>query len=101
MAKNSRKARHPRAQTSSAAAAGVLIDAAGLRDRSNQLGRLLDESETATLLGTAPQTLTKWRCTKRYPLPFVRIGRLIRYRETDVLRFIQSRMVHPLQVEGV
>ena len=54
---------------------------------------LLTEDETAAYLGIKPQTLATWRCTKRYALPFVRVGRAIRYRPSDVEKFLADRTV--------
>jgi hypothetical protein len=34
-----------------------------------------------------------WRCTKRYPIPYVKIGRSVKYRRSDLLAFIASRTV--------
>ena len=54
--------------------------------------RLLDEAAAAAYLGlTNPQTLAVWRSTKRYPLPYVRVGRSIRYRESDLNAWLESR----------
>jgi excisionase family DNA binding protein len=52
---------------------------------------LLSTEQAAKTLGVTPGTLMVWRCTKRYPLRFVRIGRKIRYREEDLIKFIESR----------
>jgi hypothetical protein len=30
------------------------------------------------------QTLAVWRATKRYPIPFLKLGRLVRYRKRDL-----------------
>ena len=57
--------------------------------------KLLSEDDAAALLGVAPNTLSVWRCTKRYALPFVKVGRLIRYREQDLIAFLDSRLVKP------
>ena len=54
--------------------------------------RLLTEREAAERLRVSPGTLTVWRSTRRYPLPFVRIGTAVRYRESDVEAFIESRI---------
>lgn len=54
---------------------------------------LLDEVATAEILQVKIGTLQVWRSTRRYPLPFVKIGRNVRYRRTDIDAFIQSRMV--------
>ena len=58
--------------------------------------RFLTDHEVAAWLGVTTSTLSIWRCTKRYPLNYVRVGRLIRYRESDVLQFVESRMVSPI-----
>lgn len=62
--------------------------------------RFLTPEEVAEWLDTSVQTLATWRCVKRYPLPFVRLGRLIRYRESDVLAFCESRLVMPIAAEA-
>ena len=36
--------------------------------------RLLDTPETAEVLGVSPDTLAIWRCTKRYDLPYIKVG---------------------------
>lgn len=53
--------------------------------------QLLTPQETAELLGISKGTLNLWRCKKRYPLPYVKVGRAVRYRLEDVLKFIESR----------
>ena len=52
---------------------------------------LLTRLQAAQYLGVSPDTLAVWACTKRYPLPFVKIGRLAKYRQTDLDAFIQAR----------
>ncbi len=49
---------------------------------------LLSRKEAAKYLGVSEQTLAIWKCTKRYDLPFVKIGRLIKYRKADLDGFI-------------
>jgi predicted DNA-binding transcriptional regulator AlpA len=56
---------------------------------------LLTETETAKLLGIKATTLNAWRANRRYPLPWVRIGRCVRYRAEDVAMFIRDRTVSP------
>jgi len=55
------------------------------------VGRLLKKAEVAELLGIAPATLSTWRSRQRYPLPYVRCGRAIRYRAQDVEKFVAER----------
>jgi|KBSSwiStaDraftv2_1062776.scaffolds.fasta_scaffold3016248_1 predicted DNA-binding transcriptional regulator AlpA len=54
---------------------------------------LLNEEAAAKILGTATGTLQVWRSTKRYPLPYVKIGRSVRYRRSAISAFITSRTV--------
>lgn len=51
---------------------------------------LLTPAQTARYLGVAIGTLAVWRCTARYPLPFVKIGRRVMYREQDITNFIEN-----------
>lgn len=61
-------------------------------NQSNQPARLLTPPEVADHLGVSVETLNVWRCTKRYPLPYVKVGRLVRYRVSDVEAFEVSRL---------
>ncbi len=55
---------------------------------------LLDPSATAEFLGLAgPGVLAVWRCTKRYDLPYIRVGSKIMYDMNDLVAFIESRKV--------
>lgn len=54
---------------------------------------LLTESEAAELIGVVPETLQIWRSTKRYNLPYLKIGRLVRYRRAHVDAWMDSRIV--------
>lgn len=51
---------------------------------------LLTEQAAAAFLSLQPQTLSKWRCTKRYQLAYVKIGGRVRYRRTDLENFIMA-----------
>ena len=53
---------------------------------------LLTKEQVSEILGISVGTLAVWRTTKRYNLPYVKSGRLIRYREQDVQAFINSRL---------
>jgi excisionase family DNA binding protein len=56
-----------------------------------QNDKLLTPQEVAEHLGVTPETLNTWRATKRYPLVYIKIGRLVRYKWEDVLSFIENR----------
>ena len=54
---------------------------------------LLTREQAAEYLGIAPQTLAVWATTKRYNLPFIKVGRCVRYRQRDLDRFLEQRTV--------
>jgi excisionase family DNA binding protein len=54
--------------------------------------KLLTPIETSAMLGVSVETLNVWRATNRYRLPYVKVGRLVRYRLDDLTTFIESRM---------
>ena len=51
----------------------------------------IDEKRTAEVLGVKVSTLTNWRTTGRYNLPYIKVGRLVRYRVTDLAAWIAQR----------
>lgn len=51
---------------------------------------LLTPQQAAEFLGVTIGTLAVWRCTKRYPLPFIKIGRRVKYRIADLNQFIEN-----------
>ena len=59
--------------------------------------KLLTEAEAADYLSVEPQTLCAWRCTRRYNLRFIKVGRLVRYRPEDLEAFLAERTVGALQ----
>ena len=54
---------------------------------------LLTRKEAAEMLGLRPQTLSKWASAGDYTLPFARVGRMARYRRSDVEAYVESRMM--------
>ena len=55
--------------------------------------KLLTQDDVAEMLGVKAATLSVWRSAGRYDLPFIRVGRCIRYRAEDVERFIEANTV--------
>jgi len=53
--------------------------------------KLLSPADVAKILGVTTQTLAIWRHEKRYRLPYIKSGRLVRYEARDVEAFIASR----------
>jgi predicted DNA-binding transcriptional regulator AlpA len=54
---------------------------------------LLNEVQAALFLGVVPGTLSVWRSVKRYPLAYVKVGRLVKYRKSDLEMWLASRTV--------
>ena len=52
--------------------------------------RLLSNQEAAAYLGIKPNTLTIWRTTKRFEIPYIQIGRKIRYKKSDLDIFLEQ-----------
>jgi hypothetical protein len=56
--------------------------------------KLMTPSEACEYLGgMAEQTLAVWRSTKRYGLPYVKIGSKVFYKQADLDAFIAARTV--------
>jgi len=64
------------------------------------IGPLVSPEQAAKYLGTTPGTLAVWRCNRRYDLPYVKVGKSVRYRQSDLERFIESRTVSPVTTEA-
>lgn len=54
---------------------------------------LFSPVEAAEYLGIKAQTLAVWRCTARHSLPYVKVGRRVMYRSSDLAAWAQSRTV--------
>ena len=52
---------------------------------------LLDEKKAAEVLDVEPGTLSVWRSTGRYKIPFLKIGSKVRYRRSDLEAWLESR----------
>lgn len=52
---------------------------------------LLDDKEAASMLDVSPGTLGVWRSTGRYNLPFIKVGRNVRYRRADLDAWLEKR----------
>jgi hypothetical protein len=59
---------------------------------------LLDTRETAALLRCSPKTLEVDRCRRRWRVPFVRVGRSVKYDQAAVLRWLADR--NPAELVG-
>jgi len=54
---------------------------------------ILGNTDAAKYIGVTPRTLEVWRCTKRYKIPFIKVGRLVKYRKSALDAFLESRTV--------
>ena len=61
---------------------------------------LLDTQPAAARLGIKPHTLEVWRTSGRYSLPFIRVGRRVKYRLADLERFLEARTVGTFEEAG-
>ncbi|MBK7416007.1 MAG: helix-turn-helix domain-containing protein [Dechloromonas sp.] len=52
---------------------------------------LLTEHEAATYLDVTPGTLSVWRSTGRYKIPFIKVGRNVRYKRNDLEAWLNHR----------
>ncbi len=55
------------------------------------VGERLSNREAADYLGLKAATLNKWRCHGDGP-PFIKVGRLIRYRRADLDAYLRARL---------
>ena len=53
----------------------------------------LTRSQAANYLGVSPGTLEVWASTGRYNLPYVKVGRRVFYRRSDLEAFLDRRTV--------
>jgi hypothetical protein len=62
---------------------------------------LFDTEQAGKYLGIEPHTLDVWRSNKRYELPYVKIGRLVKYRKEDLDNFIAKNLQNNTSKEPV
>jgi excisionase family DNA binding protein len=55
------------------------------------MDELLNTHDAARVLGVVAGTLEIWRSSGRYGLPFVKIGRNVRYRRADLEAWLAER----------
>ncbi len=51
----------------------------------------VDDKQAADVLDLKPTTLAVWRSTGRYNLPYLKVGRLVKYRLSDLAEFLARR----------
>ncbi len=65
-----------------------------IRTYTHDPDRLIDEHETATLLGLSVRTLQAWRLRSEGPA-FVRLGRAVRYQRGEIRLWIERHTSKP------
>jgi excisionase family DNA binding protein len=50
--------------------------------------QLFSPKSAAKYLGVVENTLSVWRSTGRYDLPYIKVGRLVKYRLSDLQAFL-------------
>lgn len=58
---------------------------------------LFTPKEAAEYLGVSNDTLSVWRCVGRYDIPFIKVGRLVKYRKSSLDAFL-ARRTHGAEV---
>lgn len=53
----------------------------------------LPHKEAAPYIGVTENTLNTWRCTQRYPIPYLKIGSKVFYWKKDLDAFLESQTV--------
>ena len=53
---------------------------------------LMTPRDTAVYIGVKINTLAVWRMTNRYGLPFVKLGKVVRYHKTDLDEWINKNV---------
>lgn len=59
--------------------------------KNKSTGPLLTPAEAAVYIGVTGNTLSVWRCVGRYKIPYIKVGRLVRYRQSDLDAWLESR----------
>jgi excisionase family DNA binding protein len=54
---------------------------------------LLNPKEAAAYIGVAKNTLNVWRCVGRYAIPYIKSGRLVKYRKSALDDFLERRTI--------
>lgn len=64
-----------------------------MKQNNKNLDRLLSRKEAARYLSLSPGTLAVWDCTKRYDLKPRKVGKVVRYRLSDLDKFLEEQLI--------
>jgi len=59
-------------------------------NRSEAIPQSVSDAEAAEVLGIKRQTLACWRCRKHPKIPYLKIGRSVRYYVSDLAEFFEK-----------
>lgn len=63
------------------------------------VSELVSRQEAADILNVQPQTLAKWASTQRYALPYIKVGKAVRYRRSDLQQFMRRNTIGPIDCQ--
>lgn len=52
---------------------------------------LINQKEAANILGVSCKTLEGWRYKRDYRLPFIKVGRLVKYSKKDIEKYLEQQ----------
>lgn len=67
--------------------------ATAIKPTFSQNSNPLNNNQAAAYIGVTPRTLEVWRCTKRHQIPFIKVGRLVKYRQSALDAFLDQQTV--------
>lgn len=53
--------------------------------------KFLTTHQTAEILQVRVETLAVWRATGRYEIPFIKMGRKVLYKQSDIQKWLEKR----------
>lgn len=64
-----------------------------LEELQKNVREIMSRKEAAKYLGIAESTLANWASTKKYHIPYFRVGRQVKYRRKDLDEFMENNRV--------
>ena len=62
---------------------------------------MLSNRQAAEYIGITPHTLEMWRCNKRFLIPYIKLGGMVRYRLSSLDKFLLQQTIDESSSEGV
>jgi excisionase family DNA binding protein len=71
-----------------------------MQDAVDSAGReVLNDRQAAAFLGVSPGTLANWRSQGTVGVPYLRLGRAVRYRRSDLERYLSAKTVGAVEAQ--